>query len=123
LVLLSSEIANLIYRSVPMNVQATMLLKMVAPNLSVGQLTNVVKVILSQEDDIDDEDEDGSDIDIVSDVDDEKMEVDVTDNEEDDDAPAINPLQKFELSKTFSELKEDFDRELILAGIVEVPML
>ena len=107
-----------------MNVQATMLLKMVAPNLSVEQLTNVVKVILSQEDDIDeDEDEDGSDIDIVSDVDDEKMEVDVTDNEEDDDAPAINPLQKFELSKTFSELKEDYDRELILAGIVEVPML
>jgi hypothetical protein len=106
-----------------MNVQATMLLKMVAPNLSVGQLTNVVKVILSQEDDIDDEDEDSSDIDIVSDVDDEKMEVDMTDNEEDDDAAAVNPLQKFELSKTFSELKEDFDRELILAGIVEVPML
>jgi hypothetical protein len=114
LVLLSAQMAKVIYVDSPLTPQAAMLLKLVAPRLDDRQLSDFVKQTSQQQQQQGEEPEQEEAADTDDDVDsdwDEVME------SEDDDEDNFDPFCEFESCPHFANLKEDFDREVILVKI------
>ena len=108
LVTLSVELAQLLHKNLDISQQAVMLLNLVSPELNTKQLATVLKEFLGQE---------SMEVEFGNTHDKEWENEDYLETSDQDDY--IEPLDSLQSTEAFKVLCQDFDKDLVLAGLIE----
>jgi hypothetical protein len=119
LVLLSSQLAKLIYANLTLSAQACMLLNLIGTDLSLQQLTEFVQMSLRRIEDVEDGKDSDKNQEDSSDSDASMSEDDDSSSSSDEDDEPVDPFKEFEALPVFTKLREDFPRYLVLASMIK----
>ena len=107
LVILSYELAKLLHKNLDISQQAVMLLNLISPKLHGMQLATVLKEFLGQE---------AMEVEYGN-THDKKWEEDYLESGNQEEY--IEPLESLRSTEAFKVLCQDFDKDLVLAGLIE----